>query len=85
MEPIRSALSTAESGSITSPSLPGFMFVPGTRTFSNVQTNVPGQDFLIVTTIMPPVSASRSGTNISFQWTGIPGVTYQVVSSTNLL
>jgi len=70
-------------GTLT-PSAPNAMFVPGTRSFSNVQGVTNNQDFLSVPTIAPSLTADRNGTNYALGWSGIPGVTYQIYYSSNL-
>jgi hypothetical protein len=74
---------TGWTGSVT-PALTGWMFVPGTRSYTNVQSAVTNQDYLLVPTIAPVLAASRSGTNLGLGWYGIGNVTYQPYFSTNL-
>lgn len=71
-------------GSLT-PSLDTFMFVPGILTYTNLAASLTNQNFLIVPTVAPNLSSSLNGTNLSLTWGGIPGVTYQAWSSTNLV
>jgi hypothetical protein len=66
------------------PSLNGFMFVPGLRSYTNVTGSVSNENYLVVTTIAPSLEGGLSGTNLQMNWFGIPGVTYQLYSSTNL-
>ncbi len=67
------------------PSLGTFIFVPASRAYSGVAGSLTNQDFLAVTSITPVVSAQPQGTNLVLRWTGIPGVAYQVFSSTDLV
>jgi hypothetical protein len=77
-------LPTGWSGSVT-PSLEGFMFVPGSRVYTNVNSSIGDQDYLIVNTIAPAVDSQLQGTNLLLNWRGITGVTYQPLWSTNLV
>ena len=71
-------------GSVT-PSFGGFMFIPGSLSFSNVTASVTNQNFLMESTISPTLDTSLSGTNLFLNWTGMNGVSYQIFSSTNLM
>ena len=71
-------------GSLT-PSLGAFLFVPGALSFTNVSGSLTNQNFLIVPSITPTLATSLSGTNLSLGWGGIPGVTYQLWSSPDLV
>jgi hypothetical protein len=74
---------TGWAGTVT-PVLTGWMFVPGTRGYTNVQSAVTNQDYLLVPTIAPALAAGPAGTNFGLGWYGIGNVTYQVYYSTNL-
>ena len=50
------------------------MFVPGTRSYTYVQTDVTNQDYLMVSTIAPTLAASHAGTNLGLGWYGIGNV-----------
>jgi hypothetical protein len=67
------------------PSGGGFMFAPGSRVYTNLTMSVSNQNYLAVTTIAPAVSSGLQATNFMMNWFGIPGVTYQLYSSTNLV
>ena len=66
------------------PSGGGLMYVPGSRAYTNVTTSVSNQNYLAIITIAPDVSSGLQATNLMMNWFGIPGVTYQLYSSTNL-
>jgi hypothetical protein len=66
------------------PALGSFVFVPGARAYTNVTATITDQNFLMLDSIAPQLDSGASGTNLWLHWTGIPGVTYQVWSSTNL-
>ena len=67
------------------PSGNGLTFVPGSRVYTNMTASVSNQNYLAVTTIAPTMSSGLQGTNLMINWQGIPGVTYQLYSSTNLV
>jgi hypothetical protein len=71
-------------GTIT-PSLGTNMFVPGVYSYSNLAASALNQDYLMVGTISPTLNSGLSGANLFLNWNGIPGVTYQAFSSTNLV
>jgi hypothetical protein len=67
------------------PSLANRMFVPGSRTYTNLMTSVTNENYLMVTTIAPIVNGGLQDTNLLMSWQGISGVTYQLLYSTNLV
>jgi len=71
-------------GTVT-PSLTGFLFIPSARNFDTVTAPQTGADFLVVDSITPTVALHRQGTILFFTWTAVPGVTYSLYSSTNLV
>jgi hypothetical protein len=60
-------------------------FVPGQLSYTNVSASLPGQDYLMVATIAPTLDSTVSGAGLTLNWSGLPGVTYQPESSTNLV
>ncbi len=80
----RLGVTSGWTGSVT-PSLNGFMFVPGSRVYTDVNGPLGNQDYLIVNTIAPSVGTRLQGTNLLLNWQGIPGVAYQPLWSTNLV
>ncbi len=66
------------------PALGSLVFVPGTRSYANLTDSVTNENYLMVETIAPELSPVTAGTNLWLNWTGVPGVSYQVWSSTNL-
>jgi hypothetical protein len=71
-------------GTVT-PLLAGFAFVPGTRTFTQLNASLADADWLMVETISPTVTLRLTGANLLMTWPGIPGVTYSPLWSTNLV
>ncbi len=67
------------------PSGDGFVFAPGSRVYTNLTTSVSNQNYVAVITIAPVVSVGLQATNLTMNWFGISGVTYQIYSSTNLV
>ena len=72
------------SGTVT-PSLGSSMFAPGAIAYTSVTAPLTNQNYLLVTTIAPGLAAGVSGTNFLVNWAGLPGVTYQLLWSTNLV
>lgn len=66
------------------PMLASRVFVPGSRAYPNVTYSVTGQDYLVFENSAPTLEAGLSGTNVWLEWFGLPGVSYQVLYSTNL-
>ncbi len=75
---------TGWSGTVT-PSLGTSMFVPDSMSDTNISGSLTNQNYLMVPTVAPSISTGTSGNNITFNWAGIPGVTYQLLWSTNLV
>jgi hypothetical protein len=67
------------------PSQSGLVFVPGSLSYTNVTTSISNQNYLAVTTLAPALTPQLQTTNLAIGWYGIPGVNYQVYSSTNLV
>ncbi len=61
---------------------------PATRSYSNLTTNAPNQDFVVVpitTTTFNLAGGQFDGHNLNFNYYGINGVTYTLLCSTNLV
>lgn len=71
------------SGSVT-PSLGTSAFVPDSISYTNLDASVTNQNYLLVASVAPALSAALNSNNLALSWAGIPGVTYQVYWSTNL-
>jgi hypothetical protein len=71
-------------GSIT-PILSGSMFIPSSRTYTNVTTDTPAQNYTLVPTIAASIQLNQTGTNLFFNWRGYTGVSYQLHYSTDLV
>ncbi len=67
------------------PVMSGFMFIPGSRSYTSSLTNVTNADYLMVTSITPTITSSLQDTNLVIDWFGMPGVMYRLFSSTNLI
>ncbi|HEY5915056.1 MAG TPA: hypothetical protein VJA21_31060, partial [Verrucomicrobiae bacterium] len=67
------------------PSFEGLVFVPGSRSYTSVSESVTNQDYLAVPTLIPIVTWQPQEKDILLTWTGIPGVSYQVFYSANLV
>jgi hypothetical protein len=71
-------------GTIT-PQRGGRIFIPPSRTYTNVSTDLTNQNFLMATTEALALSSQRQGTSVTLNWYGLNGVSYQVLYSTNLV
>jgi hypothetical protein len=71
-------------GTIT-PSRGTSMFIPQSRSYTNVTTNLTSQDFIMVPPSALTLTQELQGPNVNLSWYGINGVTYQPLYSTNLV
>jgi hypothetical protein len=71
-------------GTIT-PSKDGWAFFPSNRSYNQLGANATNQDFVMVASNVLAVAQERVGRNLNLHWQGINGVTYQVLTSTNLV
>jgi hypothetical protein len=67
------------------PSLSPLVFVPGTRTYTNVVASMTGQDYLAVNSLALTLGSGLRGTTFALNWFAISGATYQPQYSTNLV
>jgi hypothetical protein len=67
------------------PALDGLVLVPASRTYTNVTASISNQNYLAVSSIVPTVTEQPGLASINLSWFGIPGVSYQAFSSTNLV
>jgi hypothetical protein len=63
----------------------GRIFIPASRTYTNVSNDLTNQDFVMATSATLALSSQRQGTNVNLNWYGINGVSYQVLYSSNLV
>jgi hypothetical protein len=79
------ALGFVPGSSITvTPSLGALVFLPGSMSYTNVSASISNQNYLAVSTLAAVLTAGGNATNILLNWQGLPGVNYQVYSSTDL-
>jgi len=71
-------------GTVT-PSKDGFIFVPQSRSYNQLGESVTNNDFVMITPNVLRVAQERVGPNLNFHWFGIAGITYQALTSTNLV
>lgn len=71
-------------GTVT-PAKPGWTFVPGSRSYTDLSANVTNQHYVLVETIASAIWSRQQGTNCHVEWYGLSGVGYQPQSSTNLV
>ena len=71
-------------GSLT-PERGGRVFIPPSRTYTNVSNDLTNQNFVMATSSALALSSQRQGTNLNLSWYGINGVSYQMLYSSNLV
>jgi hypothetical protein len=80
------ALSFLPGSSFTvTPSQGALLFAPPSMSYTNVSATIANQNYLAVSTIAPVLTAGANATNFILGWQALPGVNYQVYSSTNLV
>ena len=67
------------------PSKAGLVFIPSSRTYTNVTSPIPGENYLALSTVVPALTTQVQTNNFVLSWYGISGVTYQPLYSTNLV
>ncbi len=67
------------------PSQGALVFVPPSLSYTNVSTSVSNQNYLAVSTLALALKGKVSGANFMLNWQALPGVNYQVYSSSNLV
>ena len=67
------------------PSAPGLVFVPSSRTYTSVYGALTNENYVAVTAVAPVISMQTQTNGLAFNWYGIAGVTYQPLCSTNLV
>jgi hypothetical protein len=71
-------------GTIT-PSKGSALFIPASRSYVNVSTDLTNQNFISASSGALTLHSQKQGPNLSLNWFGINGVTYQTLYSTNLV
>jgi hypothetical protein len=71
-------------GTVT-PSFGSYIFSPPSMSYASVAASVTNQNFSAFQFVSPALTASQSAGRWTLNWNGIPGVTYQVLFSTNLM
>jgi hypothetical protein len=69
------------------PSLGALVFAPPSISYTNLSAAITNQNYLAVSTIAPMLAAMPTpvnNTNFVLSWRGLPGITYQIYSSTDL-
>ena len=61
------------------------MFIPASRTYTNVATDLNNQNFLPINSSALTLSSQKQGPNLILGWHGINGVRYQLFYSTDLV
>ncbi len=71
-------------GTIT-PEYSGRIFIPPSRTYANVSANLTNQNFVMATSAALELTSHAQNGNLNLSWYGLNGVSYQVLSSSNLV
>jgi hypothetical protein len=81
------ALAVPPVGTVTVvPSKSGLMFVPASRAYANVtRWSISDQNYVAVATTVPTITTRVQLNALYLNWYGIYGITYQLLSSTNLV
>jgi len=61
------------------------IFIPASHSYTNVSSSLPNQNFLFASPSSLTLSAQKQGQNFYLTWYGLKGVSYQVLSSTDLV
>ena len=62
------------------------IIIPSSRTYSNLSSDVPGQNYQVTSPAAFTLASGQSdGTNMNLSWYAINGVTYRVLCSSNLV
>ncbi|MGA3266010.1 MAG: hypothetical protein ABSE16_04220 [Verrucomicrobiota bacterium] len=72
------------SGSVT-PTFGSFKFTPGSLAYTNVTASLTNQNYLMAAIVAPTLAPTLNGGALLVGWTGVSGVTYQPLWSTNLI
>jgi len=67
------------------PSLGNLVFLPGSMSYSSAVASVSNQNYLAASTIASYLTTGVNTTNFVLGWLGLPGINYQVYSSTDLI
>ena len=67
------------------PSAPGLVLVPSSRTYFNLTSAITNENYLAVSTVVPALTSWVETNTYSLNWYGIAGVNYQPLYSTNLV
>src|SRR5262249_29640767 len=71
-------------GTIT-PVRGGRIFIPASRSYTNVTRDQTNQNFVMATSSALALSSQRQGTNLNLSWYGLNGVSYQILWSSNFV
>jgi hypothetical protein len=61
------------------------IFIPEWRSFSNVSANLTNQNFILADPSVLTLGIQGQASNLNLAWNGLNGVSYQVLSTTNLV
>jgi hypothetical protein len=66
------------------PSKSGLMFVPASRSYTDVTVPITNENYLAVGTTLPTLTTEIQTNDLILSWYGLPGVSYQAYYSTDL-
>ncbi|HXP62695.1 MAG TPA: hypothetical protein VN829_19505 [Dongiaceae bacterium] len=72
------------SGTVT-PAKAQAVFLPASRSYTNVTASLANQDFRMVTPPAPALAVKDRGSNLELAWQGMTGASHQLLWSTNLV
>ena len=61
------------------------VFIPGSRSYHNVSANLTNENFILANPSVLTLTAQVQGSTLNLTWYGLNGVSYQVLSSSNLV
>ena len=67
------------------PSLNSLIFVPGSRSYTNLTASVASQDYAAVESLAATLGSGLRGASFALNWFGIGDASYQPEYSTNLV
>jgi hypothetical protein len=67
------------------PSEGALTFVPSAVSYTNLTASISNQNYVAVVTLAPTLRVTANASNCVLSWVSIPGATYQVLDSTNLI
>jgi hypothetical protein len=67
------------------PALTNLVFVPGSRTYTNLTAEIANENYTVFTSIAPALAAQVQNGSMTMSWYALSGVTYQIYYSLDLV